>query len=592
MKLERRIAKLEKAYQKNRHRLEVWRNRRLLMALFFVTGLVLFTFARWPEGQALSLLIFLIAFPPMVVITRRIGQFCHNMEALLAFYKRQWERQQGRPLASPFHSGFDKATLLHPLHRDLNLFSEKGFMGLWDEFISEEAKNSGCRWLLEGAKSVEEIEQRQRLMLKLSKYSAFLRRSIVQAQSDQSKRIELSAFESLVQQEGLSEGARRMAGLTCGLWVLALTLLALSSVLDLQFWAGAVWAVFAVVSLSSLGGAHRLFSLSLALSGENHSSKLFARFEKLVGEGRLTQEFPTLADRSVSRSLDRVESVSNFLSTQAHPIVHILINLVLPWSAFFSLLMEKQRHQLRGIITPGTQEFAQLDLLSSSVFLYHHQTSSFAEVAAQGDLMVKGIFHPLLERSKGVTNDFEFPRGANQVLITGSNMSGKSTFLRTIAINQLLALAGLPVFAQSMSTSFAPVISCIQVSDSLAEGLSSFYAEVVCLRRLHERVKDSEVFYFVDEIFRGTNNRERLIGSTSFLKELSKYPSRGFVTTHDLELAELESSLPGLKNFHFRDEIHDGKMSFPYKIFHGVCPTTNALRIMKSEGLPVDFPTT
>lgn len=169
-------------------------------------------------------------------------------------------------------------------------------------------------------------------------------------------------------------------------------------------------------------------------------------------------------------------------------------------------------------------------------------------------------------------------------------MAGKSTFLRTVGINLALTFSGAPVNAASLKTNLFRLFTSINVKDSLEGGLSHFYAEVRRLRRLLNELEGEHelpLFFFVDEIFKGTNNRERFRGSTAFLKYVADKNGIGMISTHDLELASLEKEIPQLSNWHFAETIEGGKMSFEYKIKPGPCPTTNALKIMEMEGLPV-----
>ena len=178
-------------------------------------------------------------------------------------------------------------------------------------------------------------------------------------------------------------------------------------------------------------------------------------------------------------------------------------------------------------------------------------------------------------------------------LVTGSNMSGKSTFLRTIGINTCLAQAGAPVCARSFRWSLVRMATCIRVDDSLDSGLSFFYAEVKRLKTILDNTQDSQgppVLWLIDEVFKGTNNRERLMGGRALIAALAGGNGFGLVTTHDLELAELEQLLPGITNIHFQESVFEGALHFDYRLRPGPCPTTNALRIMALEGLPVESP--
>ena len=171
-------------------------------------------------------------------------------------------------------------------------------------------------------------------------------------------------------------------------------------------------------------------------------------------------------------------------------------------------------------------------------------------------------------------------------------MAGKSTFLRTVGLNLRLAYAGAPVNADRLQLSLFRLFTCIKVSDSVQDGLSYFYAEVKRLRLLLSAVQkkdDIPILFLIDEIFRGTNNRERHIGSHAFIRALSTEGNAlGLIATHDLELTKLAEEIPGIANYHFREEIGDGRMVFDYLLRDGPCPTTNALTIMSIEGLPVE----
>src|SRR6185503_1367436 len=217
----------------------------------------------------------------------------------------------------------------------------------------------------------------------------------------------------------------------------------------------------------------------------------------------------------------------------------------------------------------------------------------FPELAeAEDHFSARRLGHPLLKPQSKVCNDFELDQDQRIVILTGSNMVGKSTLLRTIGVNLALAYAGAPVNAASMQTSLFRLFTCIKVSDSVQDGLSYFYAEVKRLQALlaaTEAGDELPVLFLIDEIFRGTNSRERLIGSRSYIRSLSQLRTMGLIATHDLELIKLADEIKGVTNYHFREEVFDSRMVFDYRLRPGPCPTTNALKIMQLEGLPVIF---
>jgi DNA mismatch repair ATPase MutS len=169
-------------------------------------------------------------------------------------------------------------------------------------------------------------------------------------------------------------------------------------------------------------------------------------------------------------------------------------------------------------------------------------------------------------------------------------MSGKSTFLRTLGVNLCLALNGAPVLAAALRTMPFRVFTCITVSDSVTDGMSYFYAEVRRLKALLEALQEADscpLFFLIDEIFRGTNNRERHIGSRAYIQALVGSHGVGVVSTHDLDLVTLEQEIGGIHNAHFREDIVTDTMVFDYRLRPGPCPTTNALHIMRLAGVPL-----
>lgn len=170
-------------------------------------------------------------------------------------------------------------------------------------------------------------------------------------------------------------------------------------------------------------------------------------------------------------------------------------------------------------------------------------------------------------------------------------MSGKSSFLKTIGVNLCLAYAGGPVNAGSFHSALFRIFTCIKINDSIVDGFSFFYTEVKRLKALLDALQVNHqlpLLFLIDEIFKGTNNRERLVGSRSYIRNLIGQNGAGLIATHDLELIKLADDFPDITNCHFREKVADGKMVFDYKLRPGPCPTTNALKIMRLEGLPVD----
>jgi DNA mismatch repair ATPase MutS len=172
-------------------------------------------------------------------------------------------------------------------------------------------------------------------------------------------------------------------------------------------------------------------------------------------------------------------------------------------------------------------------------------------------------------------------------LITGSNMAGKSTFLRSVGVNMILAYAGASVCAKKMTVSIAKLMSTMRVADNLAENTSTFYAELKRLKSIIESVINQEkVVIMLDEILRGTNSIDRHTGSSALIKQLIKHNAVALIATHDIELAKLENEFPGnVRNYHFDVQVKGEELFFDYKLKKGICTSLNASLLMKKIGI-------
>jgi len=295
-----------------------------------------------------------------------------------------------------------------------------------------------------------------------------------------------------------------------------------------------------------------------------------------------------------SVQLRRVIILTAAVGLRMNPIIGFLLNLALPWDFTCGYLAGNLSDQVAVALPTWLDTWYELEALSSlACFGYLNPEYRFPETGANQVPLLEAIDlgHPLIPAKQKICNDF-FIRETGQVfVITGSNMAGKSTFLKTIGINLCLAFAGAPVNAARFRCAALRMHTCMRISDSVVDGYSYFYAEVKCLKRLLEEITSNNptpLLYLIDEIFRGTNNRERLIGSRAFIRTLIGSQGLGLIATHDLALTDLAAQSPLVSNHHFIDMVEVGRLKFDYKIRPGPCPTTNALKIMQLEGLPVE----
>jgi hypothetical protein len=267
----------------------------------------------------------------------------------------------------------------------------------------------------------------------------------------------------------------------------------------------------------------------------------------------------------------------------------LVFNSFLLWDVRQMRALNAWRRRNKKQVATWFAAIAEMEVLHSvSTLHFNYPDWCFPELTEQHfTLQGKALGHPLLPAAQRVNNDFGMEGLAQIGLITGSNMAGKSTFLRSLGVNCVLALMGAPVCATSFRLSPVQVVSSMRIADNLAENTSTFYAELKKLRTIIDRVKAKEqVFILLDEILRGTNSYDRHTGAAALLKQLIKEDAVAVIATHDVELAQLESAYPtAVSNYHFDVQVDGEELYFDYKLKSGVCQSLNASILMKKIGI-------
>ncbi len=293
-----------------------------------------------------------------------------------------------------------------------------------------------------------------------------------------------------------------------------------------------------------------------------------------------------------SRRIARLMTLVDYLRSRENPAFAPFAFLLL-WAHQFAFAIEAWRAENGKFITEWLRVLGEFEALSSLAgYTYEHPDGVFPVIVeAHGSARVEAdqIAHLLLPSSHSVPNDVRLDDSVRALVLSGSNMSGKSTLLRTLGINVVLAQAGGPVRARSFRFTPLSVGASIRTQDSLEGGVSRFYAEIKRLRQIVE-IADTKppALFLLDEILHGTNSHDRLIGAEAVVRALLAKGAIGLVTTHDLALARISEDLSlQVANVHFQDEIRDGKMFFDYHLRPGVVERSNAIELMRAVGLPV-----
>ncbi|MBC7400395.1 MAG: DNA mismatch repair protein MutS, partial [Mucilaginibacter sp.] len=273
-------------------------------------------------------------------------------------------------------------------------------------------------------------------------------------------------------------------------------------------------------------------------------------------------------------------------------VVGFILNVFLLWALKQTIAIEQWKRNNHENLEDAFDVIAEFEALSSIAgleFNYPEWTTPKIEDGEAYTLVAKAIAHPLISSKNRVTNDYELTDTFKIDIITGSNMAGKSTFLRTIGVNTVLALCGAPVCAESMRVSVITMVSYMRIKDSLNESTSTFKAELDRLQMLLAAVKEEyKVFFLIDEMLRGTNSVDKYLGSKAVIEQLISKHGVGMVATHDLEMAKLETAHPDyVRNYHFDIQVIKGEMLFDYKMKHGECKTFNATLLLKQIGINI-----
>jgi DNA mismatch repair ATPase MutS len=269
---------------------------------------------------------------------------------------------------------------------------------------------------------------------------------------------------------------------------------------------------------------------------------------------------------------------------------YVIFNNFWLFDIYWIILTERWKRRNRNHIQSWIRAISEFEVLNSlSGFAYSNPDFVFPEIKEEPySINFEMLGHPLIKRESRSCNYFKLQECGQIAMITGSNMAGKSTFLRTVGVNLILALMGAPCCAKSGQVSHMKIFTSMRTQDNLEEGISSFYAELKRVEQLLALIKSGQpIFFMLDEMFKGTNSEDRYKGGVSLIKQLSELNAFGIISTHDLELARLAGNHMLVSNHSFNSKIQNGELSFNYKLQDGICTDLNASELMKKSGIKI-----
>lgn len=302
---------------------------------------------------------------------------------------------------------------------------------------------------------------------------------------------------------------------------------------------------------------------------------------------KLTQLQTELSE--ASPAIKALEDILNKLGNRANPFFMFIVGIPTLWDIQYFIKLENWKRQHRENLSKWLLVIAEFEALNSLAGLHFANPDFVKPEILDGSITLKAtnLGHPMIRKAKRITNSIAIEGEGKTVIITGSNMSGKSTFQRTVGVNLVLALAGSVVCAEAFACSCVQIFTSMRTQDSLEEDTSSFYAELKRLKTLIQAVNSKQlpIFYFLDEILKGTNSKDRHDGAKALMLQLHRTSASGFISTHDVELGDEFEKQGFVENYSFSSEVVNGDLIFDYKLRQGVCHSFNASLLMKGIGI-------
>ncbi len=304
------------------------------------------------------------------------------------------------------------------------------------------------------------------------------------------------------------------------------------------------------------------------------------------------QQQLVITNSKASEQINKLKQILNRFDVRLNVYLFVFLNTFLLWDVWQIRALNKWKLGNKKYITTWFNVIAEMEVINSlSIFAFNHPKWCLPTISdTYFTFNATNLGHPLINKKQSVQNSFNTDGVAKIILITGSNMAGKSTFLRSIGCNTVLALMGSVVCADNFITSHFRLMSSMRIADNLAENTSTFYAELKKLQSIIEAVnKHEKLFILLDEILRGTNSLDRHTGSKALIKQLIKQDAIAILATHDVALANEENNQPqNITNYHFDVQVANDELYFDYKLKTGVCKSLNASILMRKIGIEIE----
>ena len=517
------------------------------------------------------------------------------LDQLVALNQRELDALEGKAAETDGGAAYVDPT--HPFSSDLDLFGPRSLFAQLDRTATARGQQRLAQQLTQPLDTVADIEERQQTLQALAPLLDFRQHFIAKGALTE---------DSLQDAERLEDWANAPIALRDRLfWKIIRWVMPVLGVGALVYFMMSFdvrpLALVVVANLLLLRALNRYTNAEHQLLGKRQS---VLRLYVTLLQHIQTQSLPTTATlqrinqtaTDAQQGLERLSNIVNYFDQRLNILVGLGLNLLILYDLHCLLALEGWKAQYQQQLKPWLLEVAELDaLMSWSNWVCNHPDFTFPQLEKSDQLYVEAdaLGHPLIPADTRVDNPVSLGQPQQVYVVTGSNMAGKSTFLRAVALNVLLAQCGAPVCAASMRCSIMQLWTSMRVQDSVQQNTSYFQAELLRLQAIIEHLKTKQpTFLILDEILKGTNSDDKLLGSQLLVRYFLTFPCLALVATHDLELGELEAThLQHIQNLCFESIIQADELLFDYRLRKGIAQNKNATFLMRQMGIvpPTSF---
>ena len=493
-----------------------------------------------------------------------------------------------------FDGASERIQALHPFGLDLDIFGNHSLFQSINRTSTAYGKQILSGWFEKPEFSPEQIRDRQKAIKELSDKPDFTHHFQVTGRMNQENDSDRQEIEKFIAQPDFIRNKKLWKTLRFAfpmLWIIIITLSIVEIISLSQLII--IYILFLIISENQAKKINRLHArIGKKVSILTSYSQLIKAIEQESFEAEILSELQSRyrkEGKPASAVIARLAQLAGELEQRSNLMVHLLFNPLFLWDIHKTMQIDCWKESYGNQAVKWIKTLGEYDaFISLSTFAFTHPDYIFPELTTDYfTLKGKNLGHPLMKRETCIRNDIDIVKQPYFLIITGANMSGKSTYLRTIGVNFVLACLGAPVFADALRLSPAALFTSLRTSDSLNDNESYFFAELKRLKMIIDRLEAEEkLFIILDEILKGTNSVDKQKGSLALIQQLIRLQASGIIATHDLLIGNLEAEFPDYaKNYHFDADIIGDELNFSYLLKEGVAQNMNACFLMKKMGI-------